>query len=238
MRLKMLTWNVHKGQGVIGSRPEFRQLAAALAKSDSDLVCCQEVLQPVGRTAQDRIIAGALSHHSRFTGHASNRRGVHGIATFCEWPISRHRHEDVSTNSFERRAVLHVRVHPREGETLHVFNVHFGLTSRQRRTQAERLAVLIGHCVGPDEPLIVAGDFNDWDRRIERHLTDAALVHNALAQLQQKERRTYPVRRPLFALDRIYYRGLELVGAKVLRGKPWTGLSDHLPLRAEFILPG
>ncbi len=237
MRLSVLTWNVHKGLGLLGSRPAFRELAAALAKSDSDLVCCQEVLQAVGRTPQDRVLAAALAHHSRFTGHAKCARGIHGLATFCDWPISRHNHEDISTNRFERRAVLHVRVHPRVGETLHVFNVHFGLTRKQRKLQAERLAALIAHCVKPEEPFIAMGDFNDWDKRIEQHLTQTIGAHNALAHLHQSERRTFPVRRPLFALDRIYYRGLEVVESKVLRGAPWTGLSDHLPLRAVFNLP-
>jgi endonuclease/exonuclease/phosphatase family metal-dependent hydrolase len=45
---------------------------------------------------------------------------------------------------------------------------------------------------------------------------------------------TFPSRVPVFALDRIYTRGLRCRATYVPRGPAWTRMSDHLPLVAEF----
>jgi endonuclease/exonuclease/phosphatase (EEP) superfamily protein YafD len=37
-------------------------------------------------------------------------------------------------------------------------------------------------------------------------------------------------------MDRIYYRGLDIVECTHLLGQPWRRLSDHTPLLAEFTL--
>lgn len=49
--------------------------------------------------------------------------------------------------------------------------------------------------------------------------------------------RTFPAALPWFRLDRIYQRGFAVRNARVLRGKPWTSLSDHAPLLADLELP-
>jgi endonuclease/exonuclease/phosphatase family metal-dependent hydrolase len=41
---------------------------------------------------------------------------------------------------------------------------------------------------------------------------------------------------PVFALDRIYTRGLQCTRLKVPRGPSWARMSDHLPLLAELEL--
>ena len=47
---------------------------------------------------------------------------------------------------------------------------------------------------------------------------------------------TFPSRLPLFAMDRIYMRGLRCSGITVPRGAAWARMSDHLPLMAELAL--
>ena len=47
---------------------------------------------------------------------------------------------------------------------------------------------------------------------------------------------TFPSRMPVFALDRIYTRGLHCRAMYVPRGTAWARMSDHLPLVAEFEL--
>jgi endonuclease/exonuclease/phosphatase (EEP) superfamily protein YafD len=39
---------------------------------------------------------------------------------------------------------------------------------------------------------------------------------------------------PVLPLDRIYYRGLKLKSAHILKGRPWNLLSDHLPVLGHF----
>ena len=49
--------------------------------------------------------------------------------------------------------------------------------------------------------------------------------------------RTFPSAFPMLRLDRIYQRGFAVRSARVLRGKPWSQLSDHSPILAELELP-
>jgi endonuclease/exonuclease/phosphatase family metal-dependent hydrolase len=48
------------------------------------------------------------------------------------------------------------------------------------------------------------------------------------------QRPTFPSLVPVFALDRIYVRGMRCVSTFVPRGAAWARMSDHLPLVAEF----
>jgi endonuclease/exonuclease/phosphatase (EEP) superfamily protein YafD len=40
----------------------------------------------------------------------------------------------------------------------------------------------------------------------------------------------------VLSMDRIYYRGLDISDCHRLHGQPWSKLSDHTPLLAEFSL--
>lgn len=48
--------------------------------------------------------------------------------------------------------------------------------------------------------------------------------------------KTFPAKFPMFRLDRIYQRGFAVRRAQVLRGRPWSVLSDHAPILAELEL--
>lgn len=48
--------------------------------------------------------------------------------------------------------------------------------------------------------------------------------------------KTFPAKFPMLRLDRIYQRGFAVKRAHVLRGKPWSILSDHSPILAELEL--
>lgn len=59
------------------------------------------------------------------------------------------------------------------------------------------------------------------------------LARLGLRTLQGGRVPTFPARLPLLALDRIYVRGLRLLALQAPHGRPWTRLSDHLPLVGE-----
>jgi endonuclease/exonuclease/phosphatase family metal-dependent hydrolase len=86
------------------------------------------------------------------------------------------------------------------------------------------------------EPVLIAGDFNDWNARVDAYVTAALGLKNAFALRPMKEIRTWHARRPFFNLDRVYVRGLEVETAECLVGDPWTVLSDHLPLKVTLAL--
>ncbi len=48
--------------------------------------------------------------------------------------------------------------------------------------------------------------------------------------------KTFPSKFPMLRLDRIYQRGFAVKKAQVLRGRPWSLLSDHAPIVADLEL--
>ena len=84
--------------------------------------------------------------------------------------------------------------------------------------------------------MIIAGDFNDWRRRAERHLHQDLGLEELFVQMQGRHARTFPVWAPVLPVDRIYYRGLQPVACKRLCTGPWRDLSDHAALFGVFRL--
>mgnify|MGYP001368064044 CR=1 FL=1 len=87
------------------------------------------------------------------------------------------------------------------------------------------------------ENIIIAGDFNDWHQRLHRRFLNLDLKE-AFCEQYGRPVKSFPSKRPLLPLDRVYFRGLTLRHAQLLHGEPWESLSDHCALYAEFELPG
>ena len=86
---------------------------------------------------------------------------------------------------------------------------------------------------GPDR----AGDFNDWRRKGDRILTDELGVYEVFEEVKGRPARTFPSVMPVFRLDRIYARKLDVNDAHVHYAFPSGRLSDHAALAATFSLP-
>ncbi len=84
--------------------------------------------------------------------------------------------------------------------------------------------------------MVIAGDFNDWRRKGDRALTDMLGVYEVFEEVKGRPARTFPSVMPVFRLDRIYARGLEVVDARVHYAFPSGRLSDHAALAATFEL--
>jgi endonuclease/exonuclease/phosphatase family metal-dependent hydrolase len=138
--------------------------------------------------------------------------------------VHAHQHEDMSDHRFEQRGLLHCALNW-QGQTLHVVVVHLGLIRASRARQVTQLMDFIAREVPANEPLLVAGDFNDWGLRSTRTLADVGL-HS----WQAGQHPTFPARLPLVQLDHVYARGLRTTQVDVPRGPAWWRMSDHLPL--------
>ncbi len=231
MRYRVITYNLHKGVGRRG-RDILHHAIAALRARRPDVLACQEVFHPpTGQPGQSETIRRALGHVHVFGPNAFYRRGCHGNATFTGLDVMAHTNIDITESYFERRGILRTRLGTPERE-LEVLNVHLSLTRSQRRRQWARLLAAID--AAEETPLLACGDFNDWGGEVDRRAREGGRVRNALWNLDAPQRRTFPSARPMLPLDRIYYRGLELVDVRVLHGEPWRTLSDHLPVEATF----
>ena len=239
--LRVATYNIHKGVQGLGParRLEIHNLGLAVEQLDADLVCLQEV-RKLHRREQ------AFFHHwpelpqadflapegyeAVYRTNAVTKHGEHGNALLTRWPVVGHQHEDISDHRFEQRGLLHVQVQV-QGRPLHAIVVHLGLIPGSRVRQVERLQQFIEREVPGNEPVVVAGDFNDWGPQLKR-----ILAGYGLHEFDAPRAYTYPARLPLAQLDHVYVRGLTPVGLHVPRGRIWWRMSDHLPLIAEFKL--
>ena len=59
-------------------------------------------------------------------------------------------------------------------------------------------------------------------------------MQEAFRQLHGSYAKTFPSNLPMLRMDRIYFRGVSLVDSGCLGRQPWSELSDHLPLFADF----
>jgi len=249
--LRVATYNIHKGVRGMGpaKRLEIHNLGLAVEALDADIVCLQEVrrfnhqeartfsptrfgVQSWPNMPQAEYLAPE-GYEVAYRTNAVTRHGEHGNALLARWPIGHVGHHDVSDHRFEQRGLLHVPVHWRSIE-LHVVVVHLGLIHASRVRQAERVAQLVSEQIPAGAPVVVAGDFNDWNEKLD-HILASAGLHRA-GPGDQARVATYPSLIPVLALDRVYTRGMRCESVMVPKGSTWARLSDHLPLVVELDL--
>jgi endonuclease/exonuclease/phosphatase family metal-dependent hydrolase len=243
-RLRVVTYNIHKGVRGMGFRKrlEIHNLGLGIEALDADLVFLQEVRlynTPDARRFERTWLGWPAEGQAEFLApegyavayrsNAITRHGEHGNALLSRWPMGDIGHHDVSDHRFEQRGLLHVPVQW-QGGTVHAVVAHLGLIHSSRLRQLRLLAKYLEDCVPRDEPLIVAGDFHDWGERLDAPMRAIGLERATGTRV----RPTFPSRVPVFALDRIYLRGLACRLTHVPRGAAWARMSDHLPLVAEL----
>jgi endonuclease/exonuclease/phosphatase family metal-dependent hydrolase len=94
------------------------------------------------------------------------------------------------------------------------------------------LADYIDQLAEPDAPLIIAGDFNDWNNNAGQHLALRLGLDEVFSKQNGTPVRSFPAIRPMFRLDRIYVRGFNVHRTEVHHGQPWSAISDHAALSA------
>ncbi len=247
-RLRVATYNIHKGVRGVGPRRrlEIHNLVLGIEALDADLVCLQEVRRfhhgearrfpdtHVGWPRQPQADYLAPDGYTvAYRTNAFTRGGEHGNALLSRWPLGDVRHRDVSDHRFEQRGLLHVPVLWPHGP-VHAIVAHLGLIHASRVRQVERIAAFIEAEVPGDEPLVLAGDFNDWGEKLDGPMAEVGLARMRAPGDRAAQRLTFPSRVPVFALDRFYVRGFACRTTMVPRGSAWARMSDHLPLVAEL----
>ncbi|MGH8686496.1 MAG: endonuclease/exonuclease/phosphatase family protein [Burkholderiales bacterium] len=240
--LRVVTINIHKGLSQFNRRMVIHELREGLRALEADLVFLQEVQGLNERHALRFAAWPSLPQYEYLAqdgwSHAYGRNRTHhaghyGNAVLSRHPIVSMENTDVSSHRFERRGLLHCRVGvPGWPVPLHSVCVHLSLHERGRRRQLDAIVERLAEPALRGEPVVVAGDFNDWRQRATRILADRLGLVEVTAIYGRRPARTFPSILPMLRLDRIYVRGLRVVDASVQRGAPWSLLSDHLALGA------
>jgi len=247
MLLKVLTYNVHRAIGV-DRRFRPQRIVDILEHHDADLAFLQEVDEGAPRS-RELDLARELGREAGYDHVAAGynvslRKGRYGNALLSRWPLSIHRNIDLTVGDRKRRGCLHARVKIEKGHLgtreIDVFNLHLGLSGRERARQVGMLVRSPEFLSVPEgAPCLVAGDFNDWRAQLLPIFVEVLQFRSATRHLfgYQAAIRTYPSFSPTGALDKIFYRGpLRLLGARSCRLRVSRVASDHLPVVAEFDL--
>ena len=266
MKIRVATYNIHKGVTGIRGRPRVHDVRAALHSIDADILFLQEVQDRNERLARHRAypkstqldyLATTGYEHRAYGMNAIYPHGHHGNAILSRHPIGHFTNHDISDHLLEKRGLLHAVARPprARGREFHLICVHFGLIKRSRLRQARFLIDFVQQEIPNKAPVIIAGDFNDWQRSVDKVLRAELDVDEVgVASGEPKRRslfdllapwrqaapprvaRTFPSFAPWLTLDRIYVRGFRVLSTEVPRGLTWARRSDHMPLIAELEL--
>lgn len=269
MKIRVATYNIHKGVSTIRATPRVLALKKAIGLFDAEVVFLQEVQGKHDKytskfgdetrgqrhwpqAAQHDYFAGE-SHHAAYGMNAIYDHGHHGNALLSAFPIGNTHNHDVSDHAYEQRGILHCMLDTPSG-SVHCFVVHLGLFEAGRTRQTEALINCVLDSAPDGEPVIIAGDFNDWRNTLSATLRDKLGVTEVFDELgsgsmlggmvrglmgtnrKVTPARTFPAALPCFRLDRIYVRGFKVDTAEVLHGPLWAKLSDHAPIVATLKL--
>jgi endonuclease/exonuclease/phosphatase family metal-dependent hydrolase len=244
MLIRLLTLNIHKGFTSFNRRFVLRELREAIRSVGADIVFLQEVVgghqsQEPGWPLQPHyeFLAESIWGYSAYGRNAVYTQGHHGNAVLSKFPILGFHNHDVSAGNVEKRGLLHCILDlPGRIPGIHVICTHLGLREWQRRRQLDGLCELVSSHIPDRAPLFIGGDFNDWRQRAHTVLTRCAGLQEAFVTRQGSAARSFPARRPILRLDRLYYRNASVGECRVLSQQPWSHLSDHAALQAEMEL--
>ncbi|SRR6266581_3685672 len=248
LRLKITTYNIHKGFSQFNRRMVIHELRDRLRQLGADIVFLQEVQGMHLGHAEERADWPDIPQHQFLaenvwanTAYGRNvmyDHGHHGNAILSRHAILSAHNQDVTHLRFERRGLLHCAIEV-EGLALpvHCACVHLSLFGRSRRRQMASLAERIEDIVPPTAPLIIAGDFNDWRNRAHDLLVERLGVTEVFGDISSGGHppRSFPSGLPMFRLDRIYVRGFGIEGCEVHYGAPWSRISDHAALSTLLV---
>lgn len=242
LRIRILTWNIHKGIGGIDRRYRPERVTEVLRHHQPDIAFLQEVDEGAARSGFDRqveLFAEALSlRHTAF--HAQHKLrtgpGHYGNAILSRWPLEDPHNVDLTLRFKKRRGSLCARCRIGRGKkrrSLALFNLHLGLAGFERSWQLRKFFESSSfQRLHHRTPVIVGGDLNDlW----------GSLGANVLEPLGFKRAgklvSTYPAVYPVRPLDGIFLKGdVRSVRCATSRMELAAEASDHLPLVADLDL--
>ena len=240
MKLRVLSYNIHKCIGGVDRRYQPERIAEVIRKLEADVLLLQEVDHDVPRSNRDRQVdvlgdLVGMRYRSWFPNVDVRGGGHYGNAILSRYPLVETTNIDLSIRFKKKRSVLHgvIRVrHDGIDRTVHVYNMHLGLARFERRIQLRTF--LDSHpfsTLHHDTPVLVGGDLNDVYGGLDQLLEPAGF------RGATKRPATFPAWGPLRALDGIFVRGsVDFMKLSRCESELARQASDHRPLVADVRL--
>lgn len=243
MTLKIISYNIHKGFGPGNIRFTLPEIKDFLKKENADVVFLQEavgehtgkklIIPNFDSNNQVEFLAEGLYPYTIYGGNKHHKHGHHGNAILSRFPLEIIENHDISQNRFESRGLLHAVLEHHKKE-VHLFNTHLNLLEKDRQKQILWIQQHLDKELQEHHSVILAGDFNDWRRRIIDFLHQETALKEIFGEEKLNCPHSFPSFLPRLSLDRIFYNNLKLQEAVQFSGKKFKKLSDHLPLLAQF----
>lgn len=244
MDIKFLTYNIHKGFNWSNSTLTVELLKSSLHKINPDIIFLQEVVGENKKLEQKlehwidnqiEFLAKDLWPNMVYSNHAIFDHRNHGNVILSKFPINRYEIFDISINSREKRALLFCEIII-DDNVVHTYCTHLNLLHRDRLKQYGKIESFILRNSPNDIPIVLAGDFNDWNQKAYQNLFKIKDLHDAHKTLNGQYAKTFPSFLPFFKLDRFYIKGITPISSEVLKTDSWKKISDHLPIFVKGIL--
>lgn len=223
--LRVATYNIH---ACVGSdrRYDPERLLDVLREIDADVLGLQEVGgRFVGEQEQVHYLSEGLGMSAVAGPNLIRRKAEFGNAILVKGTIHHSSLINLTLLPFESRGAIDATIETK-GVELRVIATHLGLLRRERRVQIGCIAERMEDRHHPFT--VVLGDFNIFGA--ERSQLTRIGAPPLLPRL-----RSFPARRPLMALDRVWtIPNDHVVETKVHRTPLSRVASDHLPVVAEI----
>ena len=231
MSIRVVTYNIHSGLGIDGQQ-NYRRIGEFLAERNVDVALLQEMdTRPAERDSDQDIEDLCAGHFTQLVSSPalSSDHGWYGNAVISRFPISFNQTIDVTHVGRQPRNIQEVIVQTPNGP-LHLLNAHKGLKRVERSAQFEKLSSHLKRLeLGQAAPLLVGGDFNEWQifSKLLRNVNRLLTPHPVGA--------TFPTRCPIFGLDRLWSGpGMTVHSARVVKTPETRIYSDHYPIEADI----
>lgn len=246
MNLKVLSYNIHKGFNWNNQKYFLQEIKSLIQQSNADLVFLQEVVgknqdyQKQGLIdAQFEFLADSIWSHHSYGANSIYDHGHHGNLILSKFPLESWENIDISTNLLEKRGLLVCKVKiPNTNITVNAACAHLDLLHRGRAKQYQMIKNKVLSMDLQNNPLIVAGDFNDWNQKSQDVFESHLDMHEAYKFTHGRLAKTFPAAFPFMCLDRIYVKNVEIISAEILQTAEKfsfnSHFSDHLPLVCEL----
>jgi endonuclease/exonuclease/phosphatase family metal-dependent hydrolase len=240
MKLRIVSYNIHKCIGGVDRRYEPERTAEVLNKLEADVLLLQEVDAGVARSKGHKQVdvlgdLCGMRYRSWYPNVDVRGGGQYGNAILSRYPLIESTNIDLTWRFKKKRSALHgvLRVrHDGVDRTVHVYNMHLGLAGFERKIQLRTF--LDSHPFANlhhETPIIVGGDLNDVYGRLSELLRPSGF--------RGIERRplTFPAWGPMRPLDAIFVRGsVDFLKLSRCESDLAKRASDHRPLVAEVRL--
>ena len=232
LRLRVLSYNLHHGEGVDG-RLDLERIAEVVRAEDPDLVALQEVDRTTTRTKQvdqPAVLARLTGMAVVFGGNLELQGGAYGNAVLSRWPLGEVKNHPLPNfDDGEPRGVLAVPLRP-PGWPDPILFLATHLDHRRDDRGRIASAATINGLVPEGSLAILAGDLNA--------VPDSAV----LAALRgpwsgdAKEHPTTPVNKPARQIDYVLFRPARRWTIASMRVLDEAVASDHRPILAVLQL--